>query len=124
MGMFREHFFVFFVCTIVIIMSEDNSANNTNTLVLVAIVCGLYYVLNRNQDVDLADYGPALLAAFLVFTLKTQIQETLSMDRLYTLLAIGASTYVMSIDGTALQAAGTAAGFLVLLPAIQAPRPT
>jgi hypothetical protein len=105
-------------------MSEDNSANNTNTLVLVAIVCGLYYVLNRNQDVDLADYGPALLAAFLVFTLKTQIQETLSMDRLYTLLAIGASTYVLSIDGTALQAAGTAAGFLVLLPAIQAPRST
>ena len=107
-------------------MSESN---NTNTLVLLMVAGGLYYMKNVNNTSEKQkdkngqeeDYNhmPYIIALVLVFSLKKEIEETISKERVYTLLAITAASYLHTIDADILKIFGSTFATLIMLPAIQ-----
>tara|TARA_B110000285_G_C14996381_1_gene549026 strand:- start:226 stop:555 length:330 start_codon:yes stop_codon:yes gene_type:complete len=104
-------------------MSESN---NTNTLVLLTIAGGLYYMKNVNNTTEKTEKRgeednqmPYILALVIVFSLKKEIEETISKERVYTLLAITAASYLHTIDADIVKIFGSTFATLVMLPAIQ-----
>lgn len=102
----------------------DGSAN-TNTIILLMVAGGLYYASNSTDsaksehDTDKSSTVPYVLALILVFSLKTEIQETVSKDRLYTLVAITAASYFITAGADMLQIFASIFASLIMLPAIQ-----
>lgn len=107
-------------------MSESN---NTNTLVLLMVAGGLYYMKNVNNTTEKKDKKgeeeendnqmPYILALVIVFSLKKEIEETISKERVYTLLAISAASYLHFIDADIVKIFGSTFATLIMLPAIQ-----
>ena len=105
-------------------MVADGS--NTNTLVLVLIAGGIYYLMQSKQNKDDSKDDdtqsmtvPIAVALIVIYSLRKEIQESLSPDRMYAALAIVLSNYITSIDGSFLQASGAALAALIILPAVQ-----
>tara|TARA_Y100000389_G_C17275676_1_gene420295 strand:+ start:373 stop:708 length:336 start_codon:yes stop_codon:yes gene_type:complete len=106
-------------------MSESN---NTNTLVLLLVGGGLYYMKNVNNTTEKKDNKgeeendnqmPFILALVIVFSLKKEIEETISKERVYTLLAISVASYLHTIDADIVKIFGSTFATLIMLPAIQ-----
>ena len=107
-------------------MSESN---NTNTLVLLMVAGGLYYMKNVNNNTekkgdkkgeeDYDNHMPYIIALVIVFSLKKEIEETISRERVYTLLAITAASYLHTIDADIVKIFGSTFATLIMLPAIQ-----
>ena len=99
--------------------------NNTNTLVLLMIAGGLYYFTQSKESKDTKEddapsmMAPLTVALLVTYSLRKEIQESGSPDRWYAALAIVVSNYIISIDGSFLQASGAALTALIILPAIQ-----
>ena len=102
-------------------MSDDS---NTNTIVLLIIAGGLYYMTNlsnsdeKEQKED-TNSVPYILAFVIVFSLKKEIEDTISRERIYTLIAITAASYLNSINADILKIFASVFASLIMLPAIQ-----
>ena len=106
-------------------MSESN---NTNTLILLMVAGGLYYMKNVNNSEEKKgdkrgeeddNHMPYIVALVVVFSLKKEIEETISKERVYTLLAITAASYLHTIDADIVKIFGSTFAALIMLPAIQ-----
>ena len=104
-------------------MSESN---NMNTLVLLTIAGGLYYVHNtaekkenNKREEEENNYVVYIIALVLVFSVKKEIEETISKERVYTLLAISAASYLHTIDADMIKIVASTFATLIMLPAIQ-----
>lgn len=105
-------------------MSEGN---NTNTLVLLMIAGGLYYIKNaanstekdKNDLIKDNDTIPYVIAFILVFSIKKEIEETISKERIYTTIAITAASYLTKSGADIIQIFGSIFATLIMLPAIQ-----
>lgn len=103
-------------------MSESN---NTNTLVLLAVAGGLYYMKNVNNTTEKIGeeeenhHMPYFLTLLLVFSIKKEIEETISKERVYTLLAITAASYLHTIDADIIKICASTFATMIMLPAIQ-----
>lgn len=106
-------------------MSESN---NTNTLVLLVVAGGLYYMKNVNNNTEKKgdkkgeeddNHMPYIIALVIVFSLKKEIEETISKERVYTLLAVTAASYLHTIDTDIVKIFGSTFATLIMLPAIQ-----
>tara|TARA_B100001741_G_C16341973_1_gene499945 strand:- start:128 stop:604 length:477 start_codon:yes stop_codon:yes gene_type:complete len=64
-------------------------------------------------------YAPILVVAFLLYSMRNEIQQTITRDRILILVSILASNYITSIGGSFVQSSGAAFAGLVMLPAIQ-----
>lgn len=107
-------------------MSESKSeSNNTNTLVLMMVAGGLYYIKNVNNNTETKadevddNHMSYIIALVIVFSLKKEIEETISKERVYTLLAITAASYLHSISADIVKIFGSTFATLIMLPAIQ-----
>jgi len=102
-------------------------SSNTNTLVLLLIAGGIYYLMQSKQNDSKEEQNkdtqsmtvPIAVALIVIYSLRKEIQESFSTDRMYAALAIVLSNYITSIDGSFLQASGAALAALVILPAVQ-----
>ena len=103
-------------------MSESN---NTNTLVLLMVAGGLYYMKNVNNSLgdkkgeEDDNHMPYIIALVIAFSLKKEIEETISKERVYTLLAITAASYLHTLDADIVKIFGSTFATLIMLPAIQ-----
>lgn len=102
---------------------SDN--NNTNTLILLMIGGGLYYIKNayteeeKNTKEESTNMTPYILAFILVFSMKKEIEETVSKERIYTLIAITLASYLTTINADILHIFGSVFASLIMLPAIR-----
>ena len=103
----------------------SDSTSNTNTLVLLMIAGGLYYMKNFNnnttekKDEEESNNFSYIIAFVIVFSLKKEIEETISKERIYTLLAISVASYLHTIDAELVKIFSSTFATLVILPAIQ-----
>ena len=107
-------------------MSESN---NTNTLVLLIVAGGLYYMKNVNNSPEKKgdkkpeeeddNHTPYIIALVIAFSLKKEIEETISKERVYTLLAITAASYLHTLDADIVKIFTSTLATLIMLPAIQ-----
>lgn len=103
--------------------------NNTNTIVLLMVAGGLYYMQNVNNstekkgdkkvDDEESNNMPYIIALVIVFSLKKEIEETISKERMYTLIAITAASYLHTIEADIVKIFASTFATLILLPAIQ-----
>lgn len=107
-------------------MSDSNTS--TNTFVLLVIFGGLYYMKNitnssenerKTNEEENNNIIPYVLALILVFSLKKEIEETITRDRIYTLVAITAASYLNTAGADIVQIFGSVFGSMIMLPAIQ-----
>lgn len=110
---------------------SDGSSSSTNTLVLLMIAGGLYYMKSASNgsedgkksatksDEERSSMAPLALALVIVFSLKKEIEETVSRERVYTLLAITSAFYLSTVDADVTSIFGSVFASLIVLPAIQ-----
>ena len=106
-----------------------SDSTNTNTLVLLIIAVGLYYMKNAsnstekktgaNAEEENQNTIPYILALIIVFSLKKEIEETITKDRIYTLAAIVTASYLHTIDADIVKICASTFATLIMLPAIQ-----
>lgn len=103
-------------------MTEQNS--NYNTLILVMLAGGYYYLTRRKTGVEETHtksednyHLPIVVAAVVVYSLREEINTTITKDRLFLGIAMSLSNYFME-DGGALKASIAALATLILGPAI------
>lgn len=63
-------------------------------------------------------YVPLAVVAFVLYSLRNEIQASVSTERMIVLTAMVLSSYVTSIGGSFLLSSGTTASVLILLPAL------
>ena len=102
----------------------SDSSNNTNTIVLLMVAGGLYYMKNVNNTTEKKEEGesnnfPYIIALVILFSLKKEIEETISKERIYTLLAISAASYLHTIDAELVKIISSTIATLIVLPTIQ-----
>lgn len=97
--------------------------SNTNTLVILIIAAGLLYITKRyrstDQDNEPFEMAPYILAFVLIFSIKKEIQETISKERIYSFLAISSASYLITLDASLVKIVGAVFASLIMLPAIQ-----
>ena len=103
-------------------MIETDS--NYNTLILVMLAGGYYYLTTRKKDVEETHtksednyHLPIAVAAVVVYSLREEINTTITKDRIFLGIAMSLSNYFME-DGGALKASIAALATLILGPAI------
>tara|TARA_B100001094_G_C17500945_1_gene471020 strand:- start:137 stop:466 length:330 start_codon:yes stop_codon:yes gene_type:complete len=105
-------------------MAEADS--NYNTLILVMLAGGYYYLTTRKKDAEETQtptksednyHLPIAVAAVIVYSLREEINETITKDRVFLGIAMSLSNYFME-DGGALKASIAALATLILGPAI------
>ena len=110
-------------------MSESN---NTNTMVLLLVAGGLYYMKNvnnsaenkgekneKNEKKEEDNTIPYILALVIIFSLKKEIEETILKERVYTLIAIVTASYLHTIEADITKIVVSTFATLIMLPAIQ-----
>lgn len=107
-------------------MSDTSS---TNTLVLFLIAGGLYYIQNSsNHTTDnnntkevesKTNIVPYIISFIILFSLKKEIQNTISTERIYTLIAISSASYLITLNADIIQIFSSIFAVLVILPAVQ-----
>jgi hypothetical protein len=85
---------------------------------------GLYYMKNVNnttekKEEEESNNFPYIIAIIILFSLKKEIEETISKERIYTLLAISAASYLHTIDAELVKIISSTIATLIVLPAIQ-----
>ncbi len=140
-------------------MSAAEGTGTSNTMVLLLIVGGLYYLSTTKRPTgdgkadgkrspeaktgfageitggaiatpngktappadedEEKSYAPLMIVAFLLYSLRKEIEETITRDRVIVLVSILASNYITSVGGSFVQSSGAAFAGLVMLPAIQ-----
>lgn len=107
-------------------MSDTNNTNNTNTIVLLSVAAGLYYMKTVNNEKEGEkneeenhNMVPYIIALVIVFSLKKEIEETISRERIYTLIAITAASYLHTIDADIVKIFASTFATLIMIPAIQ-----
>jgi hypothetical protein len=105
-------------------MAEVDS--NYNTLILVMLAGGYYYLTTRKTDKEETqtptksedNYHLSIaVAAVIVYSLREEINVTITKDRVFLGIAMSLSNYFME-DGGALKASIAALATLILGPAI------
>jgi hypothetical protein len=105
-------------------MAEADS--NYNTLILVMLAGGYYYLTTRKKDKEETQtptksednyHLPIAVAAVIVYSLREEINVTITKDRVFLGIAMSLSNYFME-DGGALKASIAALATLILGPAI------
>lgn len=105
-------------------MAEADS--NYNTLILVMLAGGYYYLTTRKKDKEETQtptksednyHLPIAVAAVIVYSLREEINVTITKDRVLLGIAMSLSNYFME-DGDALKASIAALATLILGPAI------
>ena len=113
-------------------MTESDS--NYNSLIFLMLAGGYYYLSNRKkngggegggastpEDKEFTTYHlPVAVAAFVVYSLREEIQQTITADRLLLGVAMSLSNYVIENEGGALKASVASLATLILGPAITA----
>jgi len=110
-------------------MSDTNNTNNTNTIVLLSVAAGLYYMKTVNNSTEKEgekkneeenhNMVPYIIALVIVFSLKKEIEETISRERIYTLIAITVASYLHTIDADIVKIFASTFATLIMIPAIQ-----
>ena len=106
-------------------MAEADS--NYNTLILVMFASGYYYLTTRKKDGEETQtptkneddnyHLPIAVAAVVVYSLREEINTTITKDRVFLGIAMSLSNYFME-DGGVLKASIAALATLILGPAI------
>tara|TARA_B100001175_G_C19481264_1_gene627254 strand:+ start:1490 stop:1819 length:330 start_codon:yes stop_codon:yes gene_type:complete len=105
-------------------MAEADS--NYNTLILVMLAGGYYYLTTRKKDGEETQtptksennyHFPMAVAAVVVYSLREEINSTVTKDRVFLGIAMSLSNYFME-DGGALKASIAALATLILGPAV------
>lgn len=106
-------------------MAEADS--NYNTLILVMLAGGYYYLTTRKKDKEETQtptksednyHLPIAVAAVIVYSLREEINVTITKDRIFLGIAMSLSNYFMEEDGGALKASIATFATLILGPAI------
>ena len=107
--------------------NSTNNTNNTNTIVLLSVAAGLYYMKTVNNEKEGEKKNeeenhnmvPYIIALVIVFSLKKEIEETISRERIYTLIAITVASYLHTIDPDIVKIFASTFATLIMIPAIQ-----
>jgi hypothetical protein len=106
---------------------------NTNTLVFAMIAGGLYYMKTKseqqdetkekkkNSEADSAEsnnMAPFIVALLLIFSMREEIQNTLSKERVYNVIAISSAAYLITIEAKIIPILASIFASLILLPAV------
>ena len=102
-------------------MTETDS--NYNTLILIILAVGYYYLTTRkkyDEDVKGEDnyHLPIAVAAVIVYSLREEINTTITTDRILLGIAMSLSNYFMQDGGGALKASVASIATLIIGPAI------
>ena len=104
-------------------MTETDS--NYNTLILAMLAGGYYYLTTRKKDDEVKPpnnennyHLPIAVAAVIVYSLREEINTTITKDRVFLGIAMSLSNYFMEDGGSALKASIASIAALILGPAI------
>lgn len=101
---------------------KKQMSENTNALVLFTILGGFFYLknissLDENQEIQ-QNIAPILIAAVVIFSMKKEIEASVTRERLYTFTAVLSSSYLISTQASMLHIFGSTFLSLILLPAL------
>tara|TARA_Y100001934_G_C12269731_1_gene734263 strand:+ start:859 stop:1203 length:345 start_codon:yes stop_codon:yes gene_type:complete len=109
-----------------------DTSKNTNTLVFAVVAAGLYYIKvksdekktekgekSENVEEEPQNWAPLVVALLIIFSLKQEIQDTISKERIYNFIAISSASYLLSVQAGIIPTVASTFASLILLPAIQ-----
>lgn len=98
---------------------------NTNTAIIVSVLCGIYLFSNKKTDNDdevgdnhLKRNMPYVVVAVILYTMKDEIKDNFSMDRVYTFAACTSSAYMITIEASLIHVMGAVFFSLFVLPVL------